>query len=43
MAEVWREKQPGPDSELEAEARDSLNGRLKAFGESFLSVVQEVL
>lgn len=43
MADVWREKQPGPDSELEAEARDSLNGRLKAFGESFLSVVQEVV
>lgn len=43
MAEVWREKPPGPDSELEAEARDSLPARMKAFGQAFISGVYEVL
>jgi hypothetical protein len=43
MAEVWCEKPPGPDFEFEAEARDSLPGRMKAFGEAFISGVQEVL
>lgn len=43
VEQVWREKPSGPDLELEAEAREGLRGRLKAFGESFLSVVEEVL
>jgi glycosyltransferase involved in cell wall biosynthesis len=43
IAEIWRDKSPGPDPELEAEARKTLPGRMKVFGESFLSVVREVL
>lgn len=43
IAEIWRDKSPGPDPELEAEARETLPGRMKVFGESFLSVVREVL
>jgi glycosyltransferase involved in cell wall biosynthesis len=43
MGEVWCEKPPGPDGEFEAEARDSLPGRMKAFGEAFISAVKEVL
>jgi glycosyltransferase involved in cell wall biosynthesis len=43
MAEVWRESLPGPDPEMELEARASLAERMKAFGEAFLSVLKEVL
>jgi glycosyltransferase involved in cell wall biosynthesis len=43
MKLVWQEQLPGPDLELEAEARKILPARLKAFGESFMSVVREVV
>jgi glycosyltransferase involved in cell wall biosynthesis len=43
MADLWREKPPGPDPELEDEAKASLPERMKTFGEAFLSAVKEVL
>jgi hypothetical protein len=43
LAERLDDGTPWPDSKLEAEARDSLPGRMKAFGEAFISEVQEVL
>ena len=43
MKLVWDEKSPGPDPELEAEARASLPFRIKAFSDSFMSVVREVV
>jgi glycosyltransferase involved in cell wall biosynthesis len=43
LADLWREKPPGPDPELEDEAKASLPERMKTFGEAFLSAVKEVL
>ena len=43
MKQLWEEQSPGPDLELEAESRKTLPARLKAFGESFMSVVREVI
>jgi glycosyltransferase involved in cell wall biosynthesis len=43
MAAIWNENSPGPDLELEAQARESLRSRAKAFAESFISVVNEIL
>lgn len=43
LEKVWRDKSPGPDDALEREARESLPRRLRESGESFLSVVREVL
>ncbi len=39
---IWRDAEPGPDIELELEARQSLVGRIHACAESFMSVVSEV-
>ena len=43
MKLVWVEQSPGPDPELEAEAKESLPLRIKAFADSFMSVVSEVI
>jgi glycosyltransferase involved in cell wall biosynthesis len=40
---VWSQQSPGPDFELEAEARETLPSRLRLFGESFMSVLREVI
>ena len=40
---IWDEHSPGPDLELEDEAQETLPARLKAFGETFMSVVREVV
>jgi glycosyltransferase involved in cell wall biosynthesis len=40
---VWYEQSPGPDLQLEAEAKEALPARSRVFGESFMSVVREVL
>jgi len=43
ISEVWNATKPGPDIELESEARKSLSERLHKSAESFLSVVKEVV
>ena len=43
LRRVWNEKSPGPDRELEAEARSSLPGRITQYARSFMSVIQEVV
>lgn len=43
MKMVWKEQLPGPDRQLEAETREALPARLKAFSDSFMSVVHEVV
>jgi glycosyltransferase involved in cell wall biosynthesis len=40
---IWRETKPGPDTDLESEARHDLPKRLRAYGEAFISVAQEAL
>jgi glycosyltransferase involved in cell wall biosynthesis len=40
---VWSQQSPGPDSKLEAEARETLPSRLRLFGESFMSLLHEVV
>lgn len=39
---VWEDRDPGPDPQLETVARQSLPGRMRAFGEAFLTVASEV-
>ena len=39
---IWREVEPGPDIELELEARQSLAKRIHLCAESFMSVASEV-
>ena len=43
LAQIWREKSPGPDRPLEEEARIRLPDRIRLYGTSFLSVVREAL
>lgn len=43
MERIWREAEPGPDLELEEEARRELPGRIKACAEAFLDVATEAL
>jgi glycosyltransferase involved in cell wall biosynthesis len=43
LAEVWFEAQPGPDTELEAEARRLLPRRRKAYAEQFVAIAQEAM
>jgi glycosyltransferase involved in cell wall biosynthesis len=42
LSMVWRDVEPGPDVELELQARKSLAGRIHACAESFMSVANEV-
>lgn len=39
---IWRDAEPGPDVEIECEARKNLVGRMHACAESFMSVAREV-
>ena len=39
---VWQEWSPGPDLRLETMARQALPGRMRRFGETFLSIASEV-
>jgi glycosyltransferase involved in cell wall biosynthesis len=41
LREAWESAPQGPDSELEANARQALPQRLRAYAEAFMSVVQE--
>ena len=43
LAEVWLGTQPGPDAELEAEARRLLPRRRQAYAEQFVAVAQEAI
>lgn len=43
LGQIWREVGPGPDTELEVEARHSLPERLRAYAEAFVSVVREAV
>ncbi len=43
MMELWKHTKPGPDVELEKEARSRFPLRLRNFGEEFLSVIRENL
>lgn len=43
LEQIWRERPPGPDAELEREARHSLAGRILGYATSFMSVVREVV
>jgi glycosyltransferase involved in cell wall biosynthesis len=42
LSMIWRDVEPGPDVELELEARKSLVRRIHACAESFMSVANEV-
>jgi glycosyltransferase involved in cell wall biosynthesis len=42
IAEVWRHVPPGPDLDLEQQARAELPGRISRFAESFVTVAREV-
>lgn len=39
---IWQKWNPGPDAHLEEMARQALPGRLRDFGQAFLSIVSEV-
>ncbi len=43
LAQIWQKTDPGPDMELEFQARAELPGRLHAYGEAFVAVVNETL
>jgi glycosyltransferase involved in cell wall biosynthesis len=43
LKEVWEDTAPGPDPELEENARRDQPVRIAAFAESFMSVVKEVI
>jgi len=43
LGKIWEETPPGPDSELEEEARRDLARRIRAHAESFISIVREVI
>ena len=42
MERIWREKLPGPDRELEAEAYNSFSERIHNYAKCFMSVVEEI-
>ena len=42
LAQVWQQKLPGPDVTLELEARETLLPRLRSYGQSFGTILQEV-
>ncbi|RJR27570.1 glycosyltransferase [candidate division WWE3 bacterium] len=42
LSTIWCEALPGPDIELEREARQTFPARLRACAESFMSVIREV-
>ena len=42
LTAIWRATPPGPDIELERDARESIRNRLRAFADSFISIVREV-
>jgi len=43
LEEIWHNEPPGPDLRSESESRETLITRLRGFGESFISVVNEVI
>src|SRR5256712_417327 len=43
LGQIWRDVRPGPDVELEAEARRELPGRLSAYAEAFTAVAREAV
>lgn len=43
MEDVWRQKSPGPDKDMESEASETLPKRARTYAESFISVVKEVI
>jgi len=43
MEKIWNESLPGPDLELELEARQSLFERVKKSAESFMSIIKELV
>jgi len=43
LGQIWRDVRPGPDVELEAEARRELPERLSAYAEAFTAVAREAV
>jgi glycosyltransferase involved in cell wall biosynthesis len=43
LGHMWTQGEPGPDLELESQARSCLPDRLRAYGEAFLSLAAEAL
>lgn len=43
LKQVWNNTSPGPDQELEAEARSSLPARRERYAETFMSIVREIV
>lgn len=43
LGQIWLKTKPGPDAQLEREAKQSLSGRLRAYAEGFMSVVHEAI
>ncbi len=41
MVQMWQERSPGPDAELESRARAGLHDRMRAFAETFVGVARE--
>jgi hypothetical protein len=42
LIQIWNEAKPGPDYELEAQSRQQLPIRTRAFGQAFVGIVNEV-
>ena len=43
LGQIWRDVRPGPDVELEDEARHERPGRLSAYAEAFIAVAREAV
>jgi glycosyltransferase involved in cell wall biosynthesis len=43
LAEIWEESEPGPDLELEREARRQLPARRRAYAQQFVAIAQEAI
>lgn len=43
LRQIWLNNSPGPDCDLESQARSSLPSRRKVYAESFMSMVREVV
>lgn len=43
MARIWRESEPGPDFNLEVEAKENMFRRIQESGRSFMSVLEEAV
>ncbi len=43
LAEIWHETPPGPDLEMEKQARAAISGRIQGFAETFITIAREAV